>query len=289
MKDFFDKRRKPAVSVEAPAIMLRIFLAGATGVIGQRLAPLLWRAGYVVTGTTRSADKAAQLTALGIEPAVVDVFDAERVMRVVTAARPDILIHQLTDLPKVADPEAMAAARLRNARLRAETTPTLMRAARAAGVRRAIVQSICFAYAAGPRPHAESDAIEPPSLKILEAAALDTPGIDGVVLRYGRLWGPGTWAETPAGLDSPLHIDAAAHAACLAIERGSPGIYNIAEDDGTVTTAKAREELGFDPAFRLPGPVSCPAGKLDRNTPLVRVAEPPRIATALPSDDAPRP
>jgi nucleoside-diphosphate-sugar epimerase len=84
----------------------------------------------------------------------------------------------------------------------------------------------------------------------METAALATPGIEGLVLRYGRLWGPGTWTETAVG-PCPLHVDAAAHAALQAITRGAPGIYNIAEDDGTVSTAKARKELGFDPMWRL--------------------------------------
>lgn len=191
------------------------------------------------------------LAALGVEPVVVDMFDAEAVMRAVVAARPDIVIHQLTDLPKKFDPAAMPAARERNARLRAEATPILMRAARSAGVRRVVVQSICFAYAGSQTPHLESEAIASPGVSAMESAALNTAGVDGVILRYGRLWGPGTWADTPSGLTAPLHVDAAAHAAFLAITRGPPGIYNVAEDDGTVLTTKARTELGFDPNFRL--------------------------------------
>lgn len=80
---------------------------------------------------------------------------------------------------------------------------------------------------------------------------MSAPGIDGLVLRYGRLYGPGTW-NTP-NARTPLHVDAAAQAALLAVTRGAPGIYNIAEDDGAVSIEKARKELGFDPAFRLPG------------------------------------
>jgi nucleoside-diphosphate-sugar epimerase len=232
--------------------IMRIFLAGATGVIGRRLVPLLRAAGMTVIGTTRSPDRAESLRAIGVEPVVVDMFDAAGVRRAVTEARPDVLIHQLTDLPQVFDAAAMEKARARNARLREEATPLLMRAAREAGVRRAIVQSICFVYRPGNTPHPESDPIDSPSIDVLETATLGTPGIDGVVLRYGRLWGPGTWADKPDGLAAPLHVDAAAHAAWLAIDRGPPGIYNIAEDDGAVSTLKAREFLGFDPAFRLP-------------------------------------
>jgi nucleoside-diphosphate-sugar epimerase len=180
---------------------------------------------------------------------VVDMFDAEAVQRAVMSARPDVLIHQLTDLPQIFDPALMADARVRNARLREVATPILMHAALAAGTPRAIVQSICFAYAPGPTPHVESDPIEQPSLRVMEAAALQTPGIDGLVLRYGRLWGPGTWTDKPNGT-APLHVDAAAHAAFLALTRGVPGPYNVAEDDGTVSIARARQQLGFDPGFR---------------------------------------
>jgi hypothetical protein len=84
----------------------------------------------------------------------------------------------------------------------------------------------------------------------LEDAVLGTPGIDGIVLRYGRLYGPGTWFDKPGG-PGPLTAGAAAHAALLALTRGAPGIYNIAEDDGEFSIDKARRELGFDPAFRM--------------------------------------
>jgi nucleoside-diphosphate-sugar epimerase len=85
----------------------------------------------------------------------------------------------------------------------------------------------------------------------LENAVINAPGMVGIVLRYGRLYGPGTWNMPNARV--PLHVDAAAHAALLAVTRGSSGVYNIAEDDGTVSIEKARVGLGFDPAFRLPG------------------------------------
>ena len=85
----------------------------------------------------------------------------------------------------------------------------------------------------------------------METAALHTAGVEGWVLRYGRLWGPGTWTDVPQG-PAPLHVDAAAHAAFLAITRGTAGIYNIAESNGAVSTLKAERELGFDASFRLP-------------------------------------
>jgi nucleoside-diphosphate-sugar epimerase len=240
---------------------VRIFLAGATGVIGSRLTPLLVAAGHAVTGTTRSAEKARSLAGSGVEAVVIDVFDGAKLREVVVRARPDVVIHQLTDLPDMFDPARLAAALARNTRLRIEGTANLITAAQAAGVRRLIAQSIAFAYAAGREPHAETDPIASPvgdepsavtarGVRALEDAVLNAPGIDGIVLRYGRLYGPGTW--NAANTRAPLHVDAAAQAALLAVKRGRPGIYNIAEDDGAVTVAKARDELGFDPGFRLP-------------------------------------
>jgi nucleoside-diphosphate-sugar epimerase len=242
-------------------IDVRIFLAGASGAIGRRLTPLLLAAGHEVTGTTRSAGKAEQLKARGVEPLVVDVFDAGALRNAVVAARPETVIHQLTDLPQVLDPASLRDALARNSRLRIEGTANLVAAARAAGARRLIAQSIAFAYADGPEPHAETDMLvsgegDQPSavtgrgVRALEQAVLNAPGIDGIVLRYGRLYGPGTW-NTP-NPRAPLHVDAAAQAALLALTQGGAGIYNIAEDDGAVLIEKARNELGFDPAFRLP-------------------------------------
>jgi nucleoside-diphosphate-sugar epimerase len=242
--------------------MLRIFLAGASGAIGRRLTPLLLAAGHQVTGTTRSADKAVELKARGVEPLVVDVFDAAALQDAVVSARPDVVIHQLTDLPQVADPILLRDALARNSHLRVEGTANLVVAARAAGARRLIAQSIAFAYADGPEPHAETDplvsgeddapgAVTGRGVRALEAAVLNAPGIHGIVLRYGRLYGPGTW--NTANARAPLHVDAAAQAALLALTKGAPGIYNIAEDDGAVSIEKASRELGFDAGFRLPG------------------------------------
>jgi nucleoside-diphosphate-sugar epimerase len=241
---------------------VRIFLAGASGVIGRRLTPLLIAAGHQVTGTTRSSEKADSLRKQGAGAIVVDVFDCTALRAAAVAARPDVVIHQLTDLPQVFDPERRGEALVRNAKLRIDGTANLVAAAQAAGARRLIAQSIAFIYAEGAEPHAESDpltsadgddlnALTSRGVRALEDATLHTSGIDGIVLRYGRLYGPGTWFAEASGR-GPLHVDAAAQAALLAVTRGSPGIYNIAEDDGAVAIAKARKELGFNPEFRLP-------------------------------------
>jgi nucleoside-diphosphate-sugar epimerase len=232
---------------------VRIFLAGATGVIGRPLVPLLVRAGHQVTGSTRSAAKADALTRAGATPAVVDVFDADGLKRAVQAARPDVVIHQLTDLPD--EMSVISGSLEANARIRIEGTDNLIGAAKAAGATRMIAQSISFVYAPGPEPHAEDDALAPPDnvsargVHALEKAVTGTPGLAGIVLRYGRLYGPGTWNTAPTGKGF-LHVDAAAQAAVLAVSRGAPGIYNIAEDDGEVAIGKARRAFGFDPAFR---------------------------------------
>jgi nucleoside-diphosphate-sugar epimerase len=237
---------------------MKIFVAGATGVVGQRLVALLVRAGHRVAGTTRSAAKVLMLESMGAAPAVVDVFDGEALADVVRAAAPDVIVHQLTDLPDVDDPSARNDVRVRNARLRRDGTRNLMAAAHVAGVRRVIAQSIAFAYAPGPMPHLEADPLDASGaskvsiegVMALESAVLTTPGIEGLVLRYGRFYGPGTWTETVASPPA-LHVDAAAQAALLAVSRGAPGIYNIAEDDGAVAIGKARAQLGFDPGFRI--------------------------------------
>ncbi|TGR30445.1 MULTISPECIES: NAD(P)-dependent oxidoreductase [unclassified Mesorhizobium] len=238
----------------------RIFLAGASGAIGQRLIPQLLAAGHQVTGTTRNADRAAKLGTLGVEPAVVDVFDADALSRWMRAARPDIVVHQLTDLPAGLDPSRMAEAVVGNARIREEGTRNLVAAAVASGVRRMVAQSIAWAFAPGSEPHAEADPLDSGAsgnrgisvggVIALETAVLNAP-FAGIVLRYGQLYGPGTGADTPAGA-SPLHVDAAAYAALLALDKGAPGIFNIAESNEAVSTRKAAEELGWRADFRLP-------------------------------------
>jgi nucleoside-diphosphate-sugar epimerase len=238
---------------------VRIFVAGATGAIGRRLVPLLIAAGHVVTGTTRSPEKAWALSAAGATPAIVDVFDREALMENVHLARPQVIIQQLTDLPHRFEPATLAAALSRTARLRSEGTHNLVDAALAAGTTRMVAQSIAFAYAPGQQPYDESSPLDESDalqetvsgILALERRITETKGIEGLILRYGRLYGPGTWSNDPPEPPS-LHVDAAAEAAVLAVSRGTAGIYNIADDDGTVSIRKARSALGFDPGYRSP-------------------------------------
>jgi nucleoside-diphosphate-sugar epimerase len=237
---------------------MRVFLAGAGGVIGRRLTPLLVKMGHRVTGTTRSAEKADAIQALGAQPVVVDVFDAEALKRAVVSAKPDVVVHQLTDLAFGPESPHYQEGLKRNARIRIEGTPNLAAAARAAGVRRLIAQSIAFIYAPGPGARVETDPLAPaegamastiPAVKALEDAVLAMP--EGIVLRYGYFWGPGTWAGDKPGRRPCVNLDAAAQACANALSRGEPGIYNIAEDDPGLSSEKAKRLLGFDPNFRL--------------------------------------
>jgi nucleoside-diphosphate-sugar epimerase len=241
----------------------RIFLAGATGAIGRRLIPLLRDAGHDVTGLTRSADKAGALREIGAVPVVADVFDGPALSRIVAVATPDVVIHQLTDLPRGLDPAQMGEAIIRNARVRNEGTRNLVCAAIAAGVPRLVAQSIAWAYASGPLPHGETDpldlmaegnrAISVGGVVALEHWVLKSAGITGTVLRYGQLYGPGTGSDTPSG-PVPLHVDAAAYAAFLVTDHMASGIFNIAAYNQQVATDRARIDLGWSPDFRLDKP-----------------------------------
>jgi nucleoside-diphosphate-sugar epimerase len=229
----------------------RIFVAGAGGVVGRRLIPLLRQSGYEVFGTTRSPDRARELERAGVTPVIVDAYDRQALVRAVGAVSPGVIIHQLTDLSGGFAPEKIDETRARNARLRVEGTRNLVAAAHAASARRLIAQSLVWVYTPGPEPHSESDPIDPTQhgVAALESAVLNAKPIEGVVLRYGWFYGPG--ANQKPGGSPGLHVDAAAQAAVLAIERGAPGAYNIAEASPHATIEKAQRELGFDPAFRL--------------------------------------
>jgi len=230
----------------------RVLIAGASGAIGRRLCRVLVEDGWSVVGTTRSQNKVPLLLGLGVEPAIVDVFDEAALLELVRKAGADVIVHQLTDLPPALDPEKMAEALVRNARLREIGTRNLVAAAAAAGVKRMVAQSISFAYAPGPRPFREDAPLnlhDPDfgttvhAVASLEQQVLGAP-LTGIVLRYGKLYGPGTGFDRPPS-GGPLHVDDAADAARRA------GIYNVAEEDGTVNCKKAADALGWVSGFRL--------------------------------------
>ena len=237
----------------------RIFLAGASGAIGRRLAPLLVAGGWHVVGSTRSSSKVTLLREMGIEPAVVDVFDAVSLRDLLAGIRPDVVIHQLTDLPFALEQRMMAAALVRNARLRHEGTRNLVAAAVQAGAGRLIAQSISFIYADGPKPYDESAPLLPVTHPVygetvqgvmsLERQVTEAP-LEGMVLRYGLFYGPGTGFDAPTAPGS-VHVDAAAKAAELAVTHGQRGIYNVAEADGPASSAKAIQSLGWDAGWRF--------------------------------------
>jgi nucleoside-diphosphate-sugar epimerase len=238
----------------------RIFVAGITGAIGRRLVPLLVSAGHDVTGSTRRPEQADRLRTLGVRPVVVDAYEADAVTAAVASARPEVVINQLTDLGGSTDGGLSDDRLARTARLRSVGTATLVRAAVAAGCSRFIVQSLALCYAPGPEPHTEDDplgvserwmSITLPGVVELERLVRGEPAIEGFVLRYGLLYGPGAATEGP---DDPIavHVDAAAWAAALAVDHGVPGIYNVVDDGGPVSNAKARSELGWRPDLRLP-------------------------------------
>ena len=241
--------------------MARIFLAGGSGIIGQRLVPMLVRAGHQVTGTTRTEQRTGLLRELGATPVVLDVLDGAALGREIRVARPEVVIHQLTNLPDhlySLDPAGLERALRANAEIRTVGTRNLVAAATAAGARRIVAQSILWIYAPGREPHVETDpvntgatglaAVTVQGTMALEAGVLGS-AMESVVLRYGWLYGPGSGHEGP-WKDPALHVDDAAHAAFLAVDRGS-GLYNVAEPGPYASSDRARRELGWNPGFRL--------------------------------------
>ena len=194
---------------------MRVFVAGASGVLGVRLVPLLVDAGHVVAGMTRTPAKLDLLRDLGAMPVCCDVFDADELERAVRNFGPEGVIHQLTDLPDdVAHIERSLAG---NARIREVGTDNLVRAARAAGAERLVAQSIAWTI----------NGIRPPSVDQLERATLDA---GGVVVRYGQWYGPGTYHPNDVPPSLHVHIDTAARHTVAALDL-APGIY-VATDDG---------------------------------------------------------
>ncbi len=194
---------------------MRIFVAGASGVIGSRLVPLLVADGHAVAGMTRSPDKAGLLRELGAEPVVCDVFDADRLTHAMAAFDPDIVFHQLTDLPdKAADIPAFSD---RNNRIRGEGTRNLLAAAAAAAAGPVIAQSISWEL---PGESGRAATAEH------ERAVLQA---DGVVIRYGQLYGPDTYYEDDPPEPPRVHVDDAARQTVPAI--GVPAGVTIVVDD----------------------------------------------------------
>ena len=238
---------------------MRVFVAGTSGAVGSRLLPLLVSAGHAVVGLTRTSAKADAIRRGGGEAAVADAFNRAAIVEAVVVAKPDVIVHEMT---------SSAANDLRRFdrsfsvtnRLRTEGLQNLLAAAKQAGTPRIVVQSFCgWPYARiGGQVKSEEDPLdpEPPrelrrtleAIRYLESAVTGSPDIEGVVLRYGAFYGPGTGLLDGLTIDqlrrrrvpligdangwwSLLHIDDAAAATATAVERGAPGIYNIVDDE----------------------------------------------------------
>ncbi len=225
-----------------------IFLAGATGAIGRRLVPMLKEAGFQVYGTTRKPERQDHLRQAGAIPVVIDVFDAAALTEALRQAKPDIVVHQLTDLPYGLEPALIEEGRIRNAHLREVGTKNLVDAAVKAGVKRLISQSIAWAYQTGATPLTEETPLQESAVAIrtLEALTLGTTGIAGTVLRYGLLYGPATGSDAPNG-PVTVHVEDAARAALLAAQTAVGGAFNIVDSGGPVSNAKAGSVLGWVP------------------------------------------
>jgi 2-alkyl-3-oxoalkanoate reductase len=239
---------------------VRIFVAGASGAIGRPLVAMLVEDGHLVVGMTRGEERAARIREAGAEAAVCDVYDAARLLDAVGGAAPDVVIDQLTDIPRNLDPRRYEEQMAGNDRVRREGTRNLVDAALAAGAKRFVAQSVAFMYAPrGPMVVGEDAPLfldAPPVLRRsvealveLETVVTGTPGLDGIVLRYGYFYGPGTVyaSDGPAvarvrrgmfpvvgdgsGTFSFVHVEDAARATRLAVERGAPGTYNVVDDE----------------------------------------------------------
>jgi 2-alkyl-3-oxoalkanoate reductase len=265
---------------------MRIFVAGATGAVGKRLVPALVASGHDVVGTTRSADRADQIRAAGAEPAVVDMLDADATATAVADARPDVIVHQATALASMGtnmrrfdDDFAVTT------RLRTEGTDHLLAAAKAVGVRRFIAQSFTGwpNIREGGPVKTEEDPLDPDpptacsktleGIRYLEATVPNAEGIDGLVLRYGSFYGPGTSVSlggahvelirkrrfpiigSGAGVWSWIHMDDVAGATVAAVERGAPGVYNVVDDEPAPVSEwlpYLAQLVGGKPPLRVP-------------------------------------
>ncbi len=236
---------------------MRIFVAGGTGAIGRPLVSRLVEAGHQVTVFSRSEERVTALGLPDVVPAVGDAFDPDRVLRTVQAARPEVVVNQLTNLPQSTNPWAIKRGFDRTCRLRAEVSGTLMAAARSAGARRVVAQSISFAYRPGPGVRTESDPLWTAAggqvgklvgaVATLESATRGDRSVEGVVLRYGSFYGPGTYfapggmyaamlkrrmlpiAGNGGGIFGLVHVDDAATATVAALD-GPTGTFNVVDD-----------------------------------------------------------
>jgi nucleoside-diphosphate-sugar epimerase len=245
---------------------MRVFVAGATGVIGRPLVRQLLAAGHEVTGMTRHEERARWLREAGAAAVVCDALDAEGLVRAVTEAHADAVIHQLTDIPKAIEPRTISQQFLSTNRLRTEGTRNLLSAARRANVQRVLAQSISFAYRPSGNPvKTEDDPLwddAPPDFRTVFDSVADLEQQvralpEGIILRYGFFYGPGTAYASDGslaelvrkrrlpiigkgdGMFSFTHVEDAASATAAALERGAPGAYNVVDDD----PAPAREWL----------------------------------------------
>jgi 2-alkyl-3-oxoalkanoate reductase len=265
---------------------MKIFVAGASGVVGRQLVPLLADAGHEVVGTTTSPQKLETLRALGAQPVVLDVLDAEAVGRAISEAEPEVVVHEATALSGIGGnfrkiDETFA----QTNRLRTEGTDNLLAAALAVGARKLVAQSYAgWTFAREGAAVKDEDAAldsAPASnaketlaaIRYLEERVVAAKELDGIVLRYGGFYGPGTsFAEDGesveairkrafpivgdgGGMASFIHIEDAARATFAAIERGRRGIYNIVDDDPAPTSAwlpHAANVVGAKPPRHVP-------------------------------------
>jgi nucleoside-diphosphate-sugar epimerase len=233
---------------------MKIFVAGATGAIGRPLVRRLGEAGHEVAGMTRSQERAEALRSAGAEAVVADALDAGAVREAIEQAHPDVVINELTDLDRPLNPRKYDEWLEGTNRLRTEGTRNLIEAARAAGARRFISQSVAFAYDLQPGTKTEGSPLMGAeggdmsgAIRELETQTLDAP--EGIVLRYGFFYGPGTSYDAGGqqiemikkrrmpivgggrGYFPFVHVEDAASATAAAVDRGSPGVYNVVDDE----------------------------------------------------------
>jgi len=264
---------------------MRVFVAGATGVIGRQLVPRLVTAGHDVFGMTRSESKRALIRELGAVPVVADALDPDQVADAVARSKPDVIVHQLTAIGALDLRHFDRDFALTN-RLRTEGTDHLLSAGHAVGVRRFVAQGFAtyglYARTGGP-VKSEEDPVDPTpvpdmretfaAIRHLEDAVLGARWTEGIVLRYGAFYGPGTTMAPGevqfelvrkrkfpvvgdgGGVWSFVHVDDAAEATVAAIEQGSRGVYNVVDDDPTPVAEwlpALAETLGAKKPMRVP-------------------------------------